>query len=201
MMWSCSEALLYGAILLTSFPNSDALASSLLRGAAQRDSNDGTEATPTALPTITTTTPNAPTFPYLYPDYRYTTWQSLDNATKSIAQDARGLRYEENTWNLPYTAPVEMLSWESLRKEQLAGVQIIGFVEEVEAEEVWDCFQNHYEDYDWSELVQCNLSEYFGVLGWTKASWNGEAPPPASENSAKAFHRSIEYSNLANTTV
>jgi hypothetical protein len=102
------------------------------------------------------------------------------------------MHHVENRWNLPFTAPVEMLSWEALSKEQLAGAQIIGFVEEVEAEEVWDCFQNHYEDYDWSELVQCNLSEYFSVLGWTEASWNGEAPPPASENSIWANLTKVE---------
>lgn len=94
MMWICSKATLYGAILLTAVPNSDALASTLLRRAAQRDLLNGItdDANPTS-------TPNA-TFPYPYPDYRYTTWQSLDNASKSIAQDAEGLSYEgkQHSW-------------------------------------------------------------------------------------------------------
>lgn len=89
----------------------------------------------------------------------------------------------ENTWNLPTTAFVETLSWESLGKDQLAGAQSIGFAT-VEAEDIWDCFQNHYDDYDWKELVVFNLSQYFLILGWTQGSWYEVDPPPPSENTS-----------------
>lgn len=114
----------------------------------------------------------------------------------STAQYIANSLFPENTWNLPTTDPVEMLSWESLSKNQLAGAQSIGFV--VEAEEVWDCFQNHYEDYDWKELVKYDLSYDYMVLGWTEGSWYEVDPPPASENATWANLTAVEREAAGN---
>lgn len=42
--------------------------------------------------------------------------------------------------------------------------------------------QNHYNDYDWNELQEDGLDVPYITLGWTKESWEGKAPEPASEN-------------------
>ena len=38
-------------------------------------------------------------------------------------------------------------------------------------EEVWDCYINHYYEYDWYELVEYNIVDDYVGLGWTEAMW------------------------------
>lgn len=92
--------------------------------------------------------------------------------------------FEEMTWNVPFTNPLEHVWWGGLNQTQKQGANVIGFVDP--EGEVWDCFQNHYDDYDWKDLVQYNLSEYYIALGWTKEAWDGKVPPPPSENTTWA---------------
>ena len=46
---------------------------------------------------------------------------------------------------------------------------VLGFTEQS-----WDCFQNHYDDYTWEELVQEGLQEYYEDLGYDQTTWDNE---------------------------
>ena len=43
-----------------------------------------------------------------------------------------------------------------------------------DAVEIWDCWINHYENYDWEELGprDANVQTWWEVLGWTEAAWD-----------------------------
>lgn len=73
------------------------------------------------------------------------------------------------------------MRWKGLTPAQTTGANVIGFVGK-EAEDVWDCYQNHYNDYDWAELVQNDLHRHFIALGWTEPAWSGLVLPPLSDN-------------------
>ena len=45
----------------------------------------------------------------------------------------------------------------------------------------WDCYINHYNFYDWDELVDDGVQEFFETLGWNNNSWIGNEDPPASD--------------------
>ena len=86
-----------------------------------------------------------------YPETRYTAWDDLDDddvATQEAATTLLG--YTAETWDLPGTADVELLSYSSLDvSTQVMGATAIGITDE----DTWDCYITHYSDYDWAELL------------------------------------------------
>ena len=104
-----------------------------------------------------------------YPFYRFKLWGDLSPGTQRRAE---ALGYEETTWNLPGTAVVEGLPWDSLDPTQQVQAVSFGF-----NEPVWDCYINHYRGFTWDQLVQMEVGGYYAVLGYTPSSWeNGEVP-------------------------
>lgn len=49
-------------------------------------------------------------------------------------------------------------------------------------EEQWDCYINHYSDYDWDELINATVVEYFITLGWNQESWETKDPDLAPKS-------------------
>lgn len=73
------------------------------------------------------------------PNFRYTLWEDL---SESQASNAVVLGYTEPTWNLPGTAAVEMLSFETISLDFVQGSALINLGYD---EERYDCWINHYE--------------------------------------------------------
>lgn len=119
--------------------------------------------------------PTIEEWPPLLPEYRFIPWQSLPESIKTQAEN--GLGYDEETWNYPGSnEAVESLSFSSLDDLKQDAAEAIGFLDE----DTWDCWVNHFNDYDWFELGESDLSECFEVLGWTEESWESD-DAPASE--------------------
>ena len=110
-----------------------------------------------------------------YPSYRYVLWEYLNVPT---IKAAIALEWQEATWDAPSSAAVERLSWDSLGEDRQQHARTIGF-----SKLVWDCYVNHYGDYDWKELAQAGIQQHFVTLGWTELRWNGLADVPPSEKS------------------
>jgi hypothetical protein len=106
-----------------------------------------------------------------FPYFRYRFWSDLTNEFK---RTARNLQYNNKKWELPFANPIEELSWSSLGQDDLSNATLMGY-----DEDVWDCYQNHYDDYDWSELKEIGVHVYFKKLGWNKTSWNEDTVEPA----------------------
>ena len=70
-------------------------------------------------------------------------------------------------WDEPGTNTFEAIGYEGLPPNAADKVKAIGFTEET-----WDCWMNHYEFYDWSELETKGVQHYFEALGWTSDTWN-----------------------------
>jgi hypothetical protein len=107
-----------------------------------------------------------------FPDFRYLTWEELDMESET---NALILDYNETTWNLPGTNDIELKSYFSINltfpEEHITAVDDLGF-----NEETWDCWINHYMDYDWDELEFYNISESSELLGWDQSSWESGNP-------------------------
>lgn len=112
----------------------------------------------------------APTFSFI----RFTFWELLSVEEKTAAE---GVGWTETTWDEPGSAPFEALSWSSLDEMQRGFLTELGYTEEI-----YDCYINHYDDYDWAELVTEGVSVHWEALGWSEASWNGDIDPPASND-------------------
>jgi hypothetical protein len=105
-----------------------------------------------------------------YPDFRYVVWQDADEATR---EKATVMGYSESTWNSPGTNDIEWLSYGTveltLGGEIAEAIQDLGFTETS-----WDCWVNHYGDYDWSELEDNGLRDVYIALGWDLETWQSE---------------------------
>lgn len=112
--------------------------------------------------------------PIVYPDVRYQLWNALTADEQALATAAG---WTEISWNSVGTAQVESLAFSSLTFDSQLAMTSLGLYEAQ-----YDCYINHYNDYDWSELVLYDISPYFETLGWTEGSWNGTAAEPASED-------------------
>lgn len=108
------------------------------------------------------------------PEIRYQPWSALTASQQAFATAAG---WDETTWNNIGTADHESTSWEDLTLSQQHGLTSLGFYEDQ-----YDCYIHHYEDYDWAELVQYNVSEHLETLGWTQAMWEGGTETPASDD-------------------
>ena len=146
------------------------------------DVDDGTNATtpPSSSPSPTvSSSPSASSYPtednkrkpvaeMYYPIDRYVAWDDIVDST--YKSNAEGLGWTKKTWNTPGSNDeIETLSHSSLlpSQRQIADDMLL-------REVTWDCYINHYEDYDWYELVDEDVAKYFEGLGWTEQSWNCE---------------------------
>jgi len=139
-------------------------------------------------------------FEYEYPTYRFRPWTELTKGEKKAARD---LGYNQASWNLPGTADVEYYAWYIHQdyygdyddyypdRDFLDSAETLGFVDRVvdgvtqSAEDIWDCWQNHYYSYVWAELVEYDLDSYAEDLGWNENKWDDDdledEDKPASE--------------------
>ena len=107
----------------------------------------------------------------VYPSIRFSLW----NGTSPLIREAAiSLRYNHSTWNLPGTAEVEKLSYETINST--ATMEVLGM-----NEVTWDCYMNHYGAFDWEELLEEEVQESFERLGWTREAWESEIDEPTTE--------------------
>lgn len=105
----------------------------------------------------------ATTEEFPFPEFRYVPWLLIDTEDQNKAQQA--LLYNEATWNIPGTAPIEEMWWAGLDASQQRAATEIGF--DVEGEEVWDCYQNHYSSTYNDVLYLSTMTHWRGVAGET----------------------------------
>ena len=100
-----------------------------------------------------------------YPIQRFTEWDSIQDAFYKF--NATYLGWTKETWNVPESyEDLEYLSFGSLHpieKQIVRGMKL--------DEEVWDCYINHYYEYDWYELVEWDIVKDYEGLGWTEDMW------------------------------
>jgi hypothetical protein len=111
-----------------------------------------------------------------YPDFRYVAYDELEAPTQALAKDI--LKYEDKTWDLPGTAKIVELDFCSMDMAEQEAATSIGFVDDWQ----WDCYINHFNNYDWLELEKDDVQGYFSDMGWTEDSWDGNAGYPESED-------------------
>jgi hypothetical protein len=111
-----------------------------------------------------------------FPFFRYVFWNDLTSAFK---ETAKNLDYNKKGWEEPFINDIEEKSWFSLTGSDRSNAAAMGY-----DEDVWDCYQNHYDDYDWSDMQEIGVDQYFKVLGWTKNSWDKDTfePEPWDED-------------------
>jgi len=117
-----------------------------------------------------------------YPGFRFVPWCILDDKTQAQAQ---AMYYTSDTWNVAGTNLIEEKSFYAILEESAtANDDVADMMLSMGWEEsTYDCYVNHYVGYDWDELVsETETLIYWEVLGWTNASWDGEADPPDSED-------------------
>merc|ERR1712161_17101 len=110
---------------------------------------------PTSTPTIAPVVPTTPVPtkpPTKAPINSPTTptvirWTSYTDLTGRQLGGAMALYYTKMTWNTLGTNSIEESAWYYLTPQEQAASEQVGI-----GEEDWDCYQNHYGDYSWSEL-------------------------------------------------
>merc|ERR1712238_319523 len=124
---------------------------------------------PTKAPTKSPTKApvNSPTTPTVI------RWTAYADLTGQQVGGAMALDYTQATWNTLGTNSIEESAWYYLTLDQRSASAQIGIFEEA-----WDCYQNHYGDYSWSELEEFFLAKYLIALGWNQSSWEGLIDPP-----------------------
>jgi hypothetical protein len=105
-----------------------------------------------------------------FPFYRYVLWNDL---TDALRLSAVGLEYTRTTWESPDTNAIERRAWRFLGEDNQSNAAAMGF-----DEKVWDCYQNHYDQYEWAELVEIGVAQYEEAFGWDENSWNGVTDEP-----------------------
>jgi hypothetical protein len=119
------------------------------------------------------------------PLFRYRLWSNLASQEQIDASNSFG--YTIETWEIDPYAAIERISFLDLTKGQIAAAEAMGF-----DEDMWDIFINHFDNYDWKDLVEFSVDEPLIVLGWNETAWNGpEIGYPASED--------ITWGNLTDT--
>jgi hypothetical protein len=108
--------------------------------------------------------------PLEFPSYRYVFWDDLTDTNRTTAQI---LNYTQATWDQPGSNAIEYKAWSNLTTVQKSNATAMGY-----DWEIWNCYQNHYEDYDWIDLQEEFLVEYFEVFGWNEDNWNGTGDEP-----------------------
>eukprot|EP00978_Attheya_sp_CCMP212_P016726 scaffold44029_cov49-Attheya_sp.AAC.1 len=57
-------------------------------------------------------------------------------------------------------------TWSDLDEEDRALAEIVGFTGDS-----WDCQINHYNGYNWTDIKNAHLTEYFETIGYNKVMW------------------------------
>lgn len=119
------------------------------------------------------------------PDARFVAWSQLTPAAQNAATTQLGFTTSEQ-WNQPnVSAAVEQLDYGSLTADQRAGAATAMMIVEtdVDAPDIWDCWINHYNGYDWIELgpADANVQEWYIALGWNQAFWDDGTGEPETE--------------------
>lgn len=134
----------------------------------------------TGVPTMVVT--GTPTGAYVRPSdtiaWRFTTsWADLPSDIRLVLETIVG--YTAEMWNAPSSAnAVEEMQWDSLTiAQQTALTESLGW-----SADIWNCHINHYSDYDWQDLVDEGVQQYWLALGWTEASWLGQITAPTTED-------------------
>jgi len=102
------------------------------------------------------------------PGFRYKSFDKLSTTSQAIAEEQLG--YTDISWNNFGIAPIEKKRWSELTDAQRDGASLLGFTEGV-----WDCYQNHYSSYTWTELAEEGIQDHIKNLGWTQSHWEGTA--------------------------
>ena len=105
-----------------------------------------------------------------WPEDRYWPWDMLDPDEQALLQR---VGWTKSTWDTPGTAGFESMSWNSIPTATRQAMQDWGFYRDQ-----WNCYMNHYDDYDWFELVLEDVAEYFETLGWTEETWSDKSDEP-----------------------
>lgn len=98
--------------------------------------------------------------------FRYIAWDDLSKTIQTVFLSLK-LGYTKESWSNPGTAPIETLRWSELNADQKLGASSSGF-----NQETWDCYQNHYLKYSWSELASEGVQQYYSALGFDELSWS-----------------------------
>lgn len=106
-----------------------------------------------------------------WPEDRYYPWSSLWDDEQEFLQD---IGFTENTWDNPGTSEVELKAWSDLHSSQRHRLIEWGFYESQ-----WDCFMNHFEGYEWDELVLEGVVDDMMTLGYTEETWSSGQDPPS----------------------
>jgi len=116
----------------------------------------------------------------IYPTLRFTPWKNLHESAKAEGE-ILGYR-SERSWNNLGSNSIERLSYETIKLQSERKAQAIEKLLE-EAEDSWDCYINHYDDYTWDELELWGIQEAFITMGYDENLWqNDQAPRPEVEN-------------------
>merc|ERR1712238_386224 len=99
-------------------------------------------------------------------------WISYVDLTVAQLVLVKALDYTKETWNLLGTNPIEESIFYFLTSDQQDAAEQLGFVEDT-----WDCYQNHYDGYTWSELEEVKVAKYWIELGWNQLSWDEDIDP------------------------
>jgi hypothetical protein len=113
------------------------------------------------------------------PRQRYQRWSALTITQNQTKIAAERLTYTETTWEEPPFAIIEMTAMLDLTTSQQDAALEFGYTEDT-----WDCFINHYNGYDWSDLIEWKQDLYLEALGWTENVWDNSLKNeyPASES-------------------
>jgi len=106
------------------------------------------------------------------PFFRYDPWDLLDPYLKPIA---RAAEYDTKSWNALGTNKLELMDWEMIGAKHHSvqkALQHLGFTEEQ-----WDCYMLHYRTYDWRELKEAGVQQYYKDLGYSYETWEHEEDP------------------------
>jgi hypothetical protein len=116
-----------------------------------------------------------------YPGFRFVAWRDAEPLTRALATV---LGYSRSTWNIPGTNGIESLSYETI--ELTLDGEILEAINDLEfTEPGWDCWVNHYFDYDWVELEQLRISDAFVALGWDIETWVNENEDSSPDTESK----------------
>ncbi|KAL7554665.1 hypothetical protein ACHAWF_018162, partial [Thalassiosira exigua] len=135
---------------------------------------------PTYMPSSGEPTPNPihdadySQFPFPYPHTRFTQWIELEADEMSIASS---LGYDRDSWDNLEISELEGYIYQDLTAFQQENVKNLGM-----DENMWNCYMNHYNGYYWADLEQEGVAQYWVVLGWNQASWDGGIGTPATND-------------------
>jgi len=111
-----------------------------------------------------------------YPEIRFTAWNDL---TDDQVIAAASMEYDENLWNEPGSASIEGATYDGDNRVFATYARVLGFT----GREMWDCWMNHYNGYNWEDIVTYGIEPSLVALGWNETMWeSGGALVPESDN-------------------